>query len=188
MLHAATETQEVNVSEWLKDIDANGSKILQAIKDQEAVITTAKGFEKIRQKFRDDTQAIIDLSGRNSDLNSENVVLLNTLIYFLQAFNGVAANGPAIFNIISQLGITPGAQVSGKSIMLKLISNTSIFSSIMENIRIVGAGFDASYISKIDANALLPILSKVNFDFSHYRSLIEAAEQFKSPEISVDNG
>jgi len=181
--HQIAEEKPLPINDWLQNIPANKEHIIAAIISEDVVLTSKKGFEKIRQTKRDDTKKIFELSGRVGELTAENAVLLNTLVSVLFAFNGVAAKGPEILDLVKAAGIEKG--MTGFQFGMKLMSNPGLMKKLVEGGKGVIDAFDPKPLSRIDGEALLPILNNVGFDFSAYNTLITTFAEAQKP---TENG
>lgn len=175
-----TDNQPLDLNALLKDVQANGPAILAAIAENKVVLTTTSGFQKIRDRMRQDVQEKLHAAEIADQLRQENTILLNTLIYVLLSFQGIAAKGPEIFELLAKLGIKADEHPSAKSIMAKLIVNPM---AVVDGVKNIVSGFNPHFIGKIDPQALLPIFQKVNFDFSAYSNLIQEAQKHFTKQL-----
>lgn len=186
ILNGETETSvgADQLTEWLKDLDRHGDTLIDAIRQGRAKVTTAAGFSEIAGRLREFARAYADEALRSSELTAQKTVLTNTFFYLLKSAEGIAHHAEDIAGLLALL---PAGQSLDARSLLPLLMDGKKRDAIVHIIKVLGAAFEASWLTKIDVAALAPVLQDAGIDVSAYIRLAGALRSRIPSEITTEN-
>lgn len=172
---------------WLKNLGRHGQELLDAIRDGRAKVTTTAGFNEIAARLRSSAQAYADEAFRVSELTAQKVVLTNTIYYLLKSCERIAGQADKIGELMAVLPL--GVALDAKTI-LGILMDGKKRDVLLANGKLLAGAFDGSWLARIEANALTPILAEAGIDFAAYARLAEVLKNHlpETPQTALPNG
>lgn len=173
---------------WLSDLRTHGGTLLEAVRAGRVIVSTADFFnrlaeaaktakanEKLAQKTRQYAEEYArdraDLAAQNAALTEQVVACRNAVYYLLKSFDGVAAKADLIMETARILGLSDdGKMPSMPAMLMKLTFDGT---RIMSNAQQVLAGFDPSWLKRIDVEALRQLMEGTELDLHGFDRLTD---------------
>ena len=168
---------------WLKDLNRHGDTLLRAIREGRVKVTTSAGFSELTARLREFARAYADEALKTGELTAQKIILTNTIFYLLKSGEGIAGNADKIAELLAVLPLAQGLDAKA---ILTLLMDGKKRDLLIHNIKVLGGAFDASWLGKIEVNALAPILQEAGIDFTAYIQLAEVLRQQLPSEIQTE--
>lgn len=181
-LGSETSASTEQLTRWLGNLDRHGDELVEEIRQGRVKVMTTDGFSRlygIASSARSATEKLADAELRNGALTSDRVLLLQTLFYVLKSFEGVAHNVDKVAAIVETLALRDGDTLL--SIIQRLMTRPGSLQTIMANGKTLMHSFDASWFTRINVDALLPLMREVGVDVEGYAQIPHLLQNLRTP-------